>query len=124
MNMLRSTGTPEQTSATPASGAKWRRYSVKETSRISPTQSERRVGGAMGERYYNRSMPALRGSPADYRQHLEVETPEHVVLDLEIAGIGSRTLAAVLDHLILFGATAALVITFVSLGGFGVARLG
>ena len=50
----------------------------------------------MGERYYNRSMPALRPR-SDYRQHLEVETPEHVVLDLEIAGIGSRTLAAVLD---------------------------
>jgi len=37
----------------------------------------------------------------DYRQHLEVETPEHVVLDYEIAGIGSRTLAAALDWLIL-----------------------
>jgi uncharacterized membrane protein SpoIIM required for sporulation len=78
----------------------------------------------MGERYYNRSMPALRGSPADYRQHLEVETPEHVVLDLEIAGIGSRTLAAILDHLILFGAIVALVITVTSLGGVSTARLG
>lgn len=39
--------------------------------------------------------------PFDYRQHLEVETPEHVVLDYEIAGIGSRTLAAVADWLIL-----------------------
>lgn len=37
----------------------------------------------------------------DYRQHLEVETPEHVVLDYEIAGIGSRTLAAAADWLIL-----------------------
>ena len=34
-------------------------------------------------------MPALRDTPPDYRQHLEIETPEHVVLDLEIAGIGS-----------------------------------
>ena len=42
-------------------------------------------------------MPALRDAPPDYRQHLEIETPEHVVLDLEIAGIGSRALAAVLD---------------------------
>ncbi len=33
----------------------------------------------------------------DLRQHLEVETPEHVVLDLEIAGVGSRLLAAVID---------------------------
>ncbi|HEX7023826.1 MAG TPA: RDD family protein, partial [Gemmatimonadales bacterium] len=38
----------------------------------------------------------------EHRQHLEVETPEHVVLDYEIAGIGSRTLAALGDWLILF----------------------
>lgn len=36
----------------------------------------------------------------DYRQHLEVETPEHVILDYEIAGLGSRTLAAAADWLI------------------------
>lgn len=36
----------------------------------------------------------------DYRQHLEVETPEHVVLDYEIAGLGSRTLAAVADWIV------------------------
>ena len=80
----------------------------------------------MGERYYNRSMPALRGSPADYRQHLEVETPEHVMLDLEIAGIGSRTLAAVLDMLILGGSVLAVVIVLTIFGGYGltVGRLG
>jgi uncharacterized membrane protein SpoIIM required for sporulation/uncharacterized RDD family membrane protein YckC len=39
--------------------------------------------------------------PDDYRQHLEVETPEHVVLDYEIAGVGSRTLAAAADWLII-----------------------
>ncbi len=33
----------------------------------------------------------------DYRQHLELETPEHVVLDYEIAGVGSRAAAAILD---------------------------
>lgn len=32
-----------------------------------------------------------------YRQHLELDTPEHVVLDYELAGIGSRTLAAIVD---------------------------
>jgi len=37
----------------------------------------------------------------EHRQHLEVETPENVVLDYEIAGIGSRTLAALADWLIL-----------------------
>lgn len=36
----------------------------------------------------------------DYRQHLEVETPEHVMLDYEIAGLGSRTLAAAADWFI------------------------
>jgi uncharacterized membrane protein SpoIIM required for sporulation/uncharacterized RDD family membrane protein YckC len=36
----------------------------------------------------------------DFRQHLELETPEHVALDLEIAGAGSRVLAAVIDWLI------------------------
>ncbi|MEO8295454.1 MAG: stage II sporulation protein M [Gemmatimonadota bacterium] len=39
--------------------------------------------------------------PRDYQQHLEVETPENVVLDYEVAGIGSRTLAAFIDVLIL-----------------------
>lgn len=33
----------------------------------------------------------------DFRQHLEVETPEHVLLDYEIAGVGSRALAAIGD---------------------------
>ncbi len=39
--------------------------------------------------------------PADYRQHLEIETPEHVMLDYEIAGVGSRMLAALIDFLII-----------------------
>jgi len=37
----------------------------------------------------------------DHRQHLEIETPEHVVLDYEIAGLGSRALAALIDTAIL-----------------------
>ena len=40
-------------------------------------------------------------APPDFRQHLEVETPEHVVLDYEIAGLGSRALAAILDTILL-----------------------
>jgi uncharacterized membrane protein SpoIIM required for sporulation/uncharacterized RDD family membrane protein YckC len=64
-------------------------------------------------------MPAPRDAPADYRQHLEIETPEHVVLDLEIAGIGSRTLAAVLDMLILGGGFLAFVVSLGILAGFG-----
>jgi uncharacterized membrane protein SpoIIM required for sporulation/uncharacterized RDD family membrane protein YckC len=49
----------------------------------------------------------------DYRQHLEVETPEHVILDYEVAGIGSRALAAFADWMLL--ATAAFVLVL-SLG--------
>jgi len=44
-------------------------------------------------------MPKPRGF--DYRQHLEVETPEHVILDYEIAGVASRALAALADWLLL-----------------------
>ena len=40
-------------------------------------------------------------APRDYRQHLEVETPEHVVIDYEIAGLGSRALAALADMFII-----------------------
>lgn len=40
-------------------------------------------------------------SPPDFRQHLEVETPEHIVLDYEIAGLGSRALAAIIDTALL-----------------------
>jgi uncharacterized membrane protein SpoIIM required for sporulation/uncharacterized RDD family membrane protein YckC len=65
-------------------------------------------------------MPALREVPPDYRQHLEIETPEHVVLDLEIAGVGSRALAAVLDMLILSGSAMALLTVLAILAGYGV----
>jgi uncharacterized membrane protein SpoIIM required for sporulation/uncharacterized RDD family membrane protein YckC len=71
-------------------------------------------------------MSALPTAPPDYRQHLEIETPEHVVLDLEIAGIGSRALAAVLDMLILVGSGLALLIVLAILSGYGITigRLG
>ncbi len=37
-------------------------------------------------------------SPSDgFRQRLEIETPEHVALEYELAGLGSRALAAVAD---------------------------
>lgn len=48
----------------------------------------------------------------DYRQHLEVETPEHVLLDYEIAGLGSRALAALID-------TSILVVTIIATGLLG-----
>jgi len=50
-------------------------------------------------------------TPLDYRQHLELETPEHVVLDYEIAGVGSRAAAAIADWL--------LIIVLIIIGAFG-----
>jgi uncharacterized membrane protein SpoIIM required for sporulation/uncharacterized RDD family membrane protein YckC len=47
--------------------------------------------------------PASRSAAPDFRQRLAIETPEHVALDLEIAGVGSRVLAALVD-LLLVGA--------------------
>lgn len=45
----------------------------------------------------------------DHRQHLEIETPEHVMLDYEIAGLGSRGLAALIDTGILVATLLALI---------------
>jgi uncharacterized membrane protein SpoIIM required for sporulation/uncharacterized RDD family membrane protein YckC len=58
-------------------------------------------------------------SPArpDFRQHLEVETPEHVVLDYEIAGLGSRAMAAIIDTVILIVWLIALTFTVLRLMG-------
>lgn len=39
--------------------------------------------------------------PPDYRQHLALETPEHVALDYELAGVGSRVAAALADWAII-----------------------
>jgi uncharacterized membrane protein SpoIIM required for sporulation/uncharacterized RDD family membrane protein YckC len=71
-------------------------------------------------------MPAPPAPIADYRQHLEVETPEHVVLDLEIAGVGSRALAAIIDMLVLIGSLLGVMAVLAILGGYGltVGRLG
>ena len=42
-------------------------------------------------------------SPIDFRQHYEVETPEQVSVDYELAGIGSRALACMYDSVVLLG---------------------
>ncbi|HWB42845.1 MAG TPA: stage II sporulation protein M [Gemmatimonadales bacterium] len=65
-------------------------------------------------------MRKARTAPPDYRQRLQVETPEHVILDLEIAGVGSRALAALLDVLILIGAGIGVFIVLVIFAGVGV----
>ncbi|MEO6067373.1 MAG: stage II sporulation protein M [Gemmatimonadota bacterium] len=47
-------------------------------------------------------MTAPGRSSVDLRERIEIETPEHVVLRYEVAGLGSRGLAAILDHLLIF----------------------
>jgi uncharacterized membrane protein SpoIIM required for sporulation/uncharacterized RDD family membrane protein YckC len=54
--------------------------------------------------------------PPDYRQHLLVETPEHIILDYEIAGLGSRALAALIDTAVLALWTAAVLAAYALLG--------
>jgi uncharacterized RDD family membrane protein YckC/uncharacterized membrane protein SpoIIM required for sporulation len=55
--------------------------------------------------------------------HLEVETPEHVVLEYELAGVGSRVAAAIVDLLVIgvwgFACMVAAAVTAVLLGSIG-----
>jgi uncharacterized membrane protein SpoIIM required for sporulation/uncharacterized RDD family membrane protein YckC len=62
----------------------------------------------------------------DLRRHLEVETPEHVILDYEIAGLGSRAAAALVDILILAGVGVAggLLLLLLARAGISPGRLG
>lgn len=64
-------------------------------------------------------MPPRAATPPDFRQHLEVETPEHVVIDYEIAGLGSRALAAGLDTLVILLILLAIVIAMALAGRQG-----
>src|SRR5881394_1083061 len=54
-------------------------------------------------------------------QRLQIETPEHIVLDFEVAGVGSRALAAVIDLAFLGGITFAILFIAGSLLGVGLA---
>ena len=53
-----------------------------------------------------------------YRQHLELDTPEHVVLDYELAGVGSRALAAIADMLLVGVLSTAVTVSLVFWGSF------
>ena len=58
--------------------------------------------------------PARVPRPAfDLRQQHGVETPEHVVLSFELAGLGTRAAATAVDFAILFGAYMAMAVFFV-----------
>lgn len=84
------------------------------------------LGGRERAAYYRCMPPAAPPRRHDLRQHLEVETPEHVVLDYEIAGLGSRAAAALIDMLILAGAGIAVAILLAALARLGLSpgRLG
>jgi uncharacterized membrane protein SpoIIM required for sporulation/uncharacterized RDD family membrane protein YckC len=55
--------------------------------------------------------------PFDLRQQLGVETPEHVVLSFELAGLGSRAAAAAAD-LVVLGAAYFLIFVFFAAAGW------
>ncbi|HET7602389.1 MAG TPA: stage II sporulation protein M [Gemmatimonadales bacterium] len=57
-------------------------------------------------------MPQPVAAPPDLRRHLIVETPEHVALEYEIAGIGSRAAAALVDQAIVIALIVAMVLVF------------
>ena len=56
-------------------------------------------------------------SPLDLRQHHGVETPEHVEVRLELAGVGSRMAAAVLDTIIIYLSLLAITLIWGRVGG-------
>jgi uncharacterized membrane protein SpoIIM required for sporulation/uncharacterized RDD family membrane protein YckC len=65
------------------------------------------------------------GPPAHLRQHLDIETPEHVAVPLELAGVGSRAAAAMIDTLIMTLALTALnLVPGIGLGDAGTALEG
>ena len=63
--------------------------------------------------------PPARDLSSDLRQHHGVETPEHVDVRLELAGVGSRLAAAVLDTLLIWMGALFLVFLNASLIGEG-----
>jgi uncharacterized membrane protein SpoIIM required for sporulation/uncharacterized RDD family membrane protein YckC len=77
-------------------------------------------GSREGCRLPRMAPPHLR----DLRQHIEVETPEHVILDLEIAGVGSRVLAAAIDTAVLGGLGLTLGLLLVLLAEIGLLPTG
>ncbi len=69
-------------------------------------------------------MPVTRvQSQPTFTRRISIETPEHVVLELELAGFGSRVAAAMLDTLLQVGLLLLIVLVLV-LGGVGAVEAG
>jgi uncharacterized membrane protein SpoIIM required for sporulation/uncharacterized RDD family membrane protein YckC len=72
--------------------------------------------------------PSARDQGLDLRQHHGVETPEHVDVHFELAGIGSRMAAAILDTIIVWLSLLALMLIYTWIvsdvvGGVGAGRV-
>lgn len=63
------------------------------------------------------AVPTTTPQPPSYRQVASVETPEHVALDYEVAGLGSRALAAILDTVLVFCIELAVLFVSLAFGG-------
>ncbi len=65
-------------------------------------------------------MPSARDpAPLDLRQHHGVETPEHVEVRLELAGVGSRVAAALLDTILAYLSLLLLILVGSDVGDVG-----
>ncbi len=65
-------------------------------------------------------MPSARDpAPLDLRQHHGVETPEHVEVRLELAGVGSRVAAALLDTILVYLSLMLLILVGSDVGDVG-----
>ncbi len=65
-------------------------------------------------------MADMRPPPTPHlTRRLSVETPEHVILEFELAGIGSRTAAAIYDAVVVFTLMLLFVIASQLVGGMG-----
>ena len=63
------------------------------------------------------TVPRDRFTPAELRQRLGVETPEHVEVHFDLAGVGSRAAAAIIDTVLIVLGLLALWIAGSALGG-------
>ena len=54
-----------------------------------------------------------------FADQLSIDTPEQVVLEFPVAGIGSRFVAVLLDHLIIFGGFLGLLLLFLAVAAAG-----
>src|SRR6266852_5206955 len=89
--------------ATPTRVLKCRPYRPKAPSSSSPCDigANMTLARVRVAPYYAGQMTGPRATPRSFTRRLAIETPESVVIELELAGIGSRFAAAVYDSLVI-----------------------